>query len=180
LRMGLPDWKRSIAELAYVKQRLAEVDTTGLWEHALPAVAATEAQLRAAENHIGQTLDPVYRAFLRHANGWPAVYQTVDLFGCDDLMGGRRFKHATEMLRFVDDGVLSDAGLCRDDLLRIAGTAVDLDLFVMTRRSTAPSGVVVWIAGSEVDRFPSFSEYFLAMIDYNRLELRELNPQDTA
>lgn len=69
--MGLPDWKRSIVELVAVKQRLAEVDTTGLWKHALPAAAATEAQLRMVEHHIGETLDPVCRAFLRHANGWP-------------------------------------------------------------------------------------------------------------
>jgi hypothetical protein len=37
----------------YVKQRLADADTTGLWEYKLPALAATELQLRAVELHIG-------------------------------------------------------------------------------------------------------------------------------
>jgi hypothetical protein len=120
-----------------------------------------------------------YRTFLLHANGWPAFYQTVDLLGADDLTGGKRFEHAAEMLGYVEEGVLADAGLRRNDLLPIAASPVDLDLFVITRPSSARPGVVIWLAGTEVDLFPSFSEYFLAMIDYNRLEVQELT-QDTA
>jgi hypothetical protein len=44
----------------------------------------------------------------------------------------------------------------------------------MTRRSSPSPGTVVWLAGTEVDRFPSFERFFLAMIDYNRLELQKL------
>jgi hypothetical protein len=38
-------------------------------------------------------------------------------------------------------------------------------------RSAVP-GVVIWFAGYEIERFANFDEYFLAMMDYNRRELR--------
>lgn len=168
------DWKQRIIELVLVKQKLAELDTKGLWQYRLPSVAATEARLKSVEAHLGEALDPVYRAFLLHADGWPAFYQTVDLFGSDDLMGNDRWHHATEMLSYVEESVLTLGGLRREELLPIAASPVDLDLFVMTRRSAPQPGMVVWLAGSEIDRFSTFDEYFLAMVDYNRLEVQHL------
>jgi len=167
-------WKQVIVDLVGIKQKLAEVDTEGLWEQRLPAVAATEAELAAVEAHIGESLDPSHRDFLLHADGWAAVYQTVDLFGSADLRGGPRFVHATEMLGYIDDDVLEAGDLRRADLLPIAASPVDLELFVITRRSAAMPGVVVWLAGAEIDRFPNFEEYMLATLDYNRLEIQAL------
>lgn len=167
-------WKERIVELVIVKQTIDELDASGLWEYRLPAVAATAAQLEAVEAALGEPLDAGYRSFLEHAGGWPAFWQTVDLFGPDDLLGGERFAHANEMLGYVEDGVLEDGGLRRSDLLPIAASPVDLDLFVMTRRSSPSPGGVVWLAGAEIDRWSSFDEFFLAMVDYNRLELQQL------
>jgi hypothetical protein len=168
------DWKQRIVQMVLVKQRLAALDTKGLWEHRLPALAATEAMVLAVEGHLGEPLDPGYRAFLLHADGWPAFFQTVDLFGSEDLVGGHRGRHAIEMLRDVEDAVLTGGGLRRDELLPIAVSPVDLDLFVMTRQSAPQPGIVIWLAGAEVDRFPTFDEYFLAMVDYNRREVQNL------
>lgn len=169
------DWKQRIVELVLVKQKLAELDTKGLWQYRLPAVAATETKLKSVEAYLGEALDPAYRAFLLHADGWPAFYQTVDLFGSEDLMGNDRQHHATEMLSHVEESVLTFGGLRREELLPIAASPVDLDLFVMTSRLAAQPGMVVWLAGSEIDRFPSYDEYFLAMVDYNRLEVQRLS-----
>jgi hypothetical protein len=44
----------------------------------------------------------------------------------------------------------------------------------MMRRSLSSPGGVVWPAGSEIDRWSSFDEFFLAMVDYIRLELQQL------
>jgi hypothetical protein len=137
-------------------------------------LAASEAQLAEVEAKIGEDLDPFYRQFLSYADGWPAFFQTVDLFGASDLLGGPRFQHAAEILGFVEDSVLDRAGVRRDDLLPIAASPVDLDLCVMTRRAAMSPGTVIWLAGSEIDRFPSFDDYFAAMVDYNRLELQKL------
>jgi hypothetical protein len=167
------DWKQRIAVMALVKQKLAEVDTEGLWEYRLPRVAASQERLAQVEAHLGEALDPSYRDFLRHADGWPAFYQTVDLFGSDDLLGGDRLRHAEEMLGYLEDEQLA-ADRAGQDLLPIAASPVDLDLFVMTRRSSSRPGMVIWLAGSEIDRFPSFDAYFLAMVDYNRAEVANL------
>jgi hypothetical protein len=134
------DWKQRIVQLVLVKQKLAEVDTKGLWRYHLPALAATEEKVRAVEARLGEPLDPGYRAFLSHADGWPAFLQTVDLFGTADLQGGDRGRHGAEMLSHVEDVVLTKGGLRREDLLPIAATPVDLDLFVMTKRSAPQPG----------------------------------------
>ena len=48
----------------------------------------------------------------------------------------------------IEDSVLIDSGFRREDLLPIGFSPVDLDLFVMARRSTASSDVVIWFACS--------------------------------
>lgn len=168
------NWKGRIVELVLVKQRMDELDKRALWEYRLPGLAATPAQLDEVEAALGEALDPMYRSFLEHAGGWPALWQAVDLFGPEELLGGERFGHATEMLDFVEDTVLDGAGFSRAELMPIAASRTDLDLFVMARRSSPSPGVVVWLAGSEIDRWSDFEKFFLAMIDYNRLELQQL------
>src|SRR5258708_39274814 len=100
--IGQTDWKQRIVEVVLVKQKLAELDTRGLWQDRFPAVAAGEAAQGAVEAHIGQPLDPRYRSVLLHADGWPAFYQTVDLFCSCDLLGSHRYRPAVEMLSYVE------------------------------------------------------------------------------
>jgi len=171
---GAETWKQRIVQLVYIKQTISDLDSKGIWQYRLPGLAADEEKLQAVERLLGEPLDPQYREFLSYAGGWPAFYQTVDLFGPDDLLGGDRSRHANEMLSYLEDTVLEAAVVRREDLLPIAASPVDLDLFVMTRRSSQTPGVAIWFAGYEVDRFPSFEEYFLAMMDYNRAEVEAL------
>jgi hypothetical protein len=168
------DWKSRIVTLVQIKQLMADLDEKGLWQYKLPGVAATEEGLRAVEMQLGEPLDSRYRDFLRCADGWPAFHQTVDLFGHRDLLGSMAFRHAMQMLDAIEEEVLVASRLRREDLLPIAATPVDLDLFVITRASAPQPGLVMWFAGYEIDRFPSFDEYFLAMMDYNRLEVKAL------
>lgn len=174
------NWKERIVNLVAIKQTIDELDKKKLWEYRLPGVAATPEQLDAVEAALGEPLDPHYRSFLEHAGGWPAFWHTVDLFGPEDLLGGERVRHANEMLSYIEDDVLEGGGLRRADLLPIAASPVDLDLFVMTRRSSRSPGGVVWLAGSEVDRFPTFEEFFLAMMEYNHLELQSVQGRSDA
>ena len=168
------EWKQRIAEMAIIKQAVAEADDEGLWEYRLPHVGATEPQLKAVERHLGEPLAARYREFLECAGGWPAFLQTVDLFGPEELLGNERFRHAQEMVGYLEDEVLKKSHVRREDLLPIAASPVDRHLFVMTRKSAPKPGVVIWFDGSEVDRFPSFDEFFLAMMDYNREEIQAL------
>ena len=154
-----------------LKQKLDAVDKAHLWEYCLPRIAATEDELAAVEARIGEALDPIYREFLSYAGGWPAFFHDADLFGPEDFLGGAHFHHATEMLGFVDERVLSSAGFRRDELIPIAASREDLDLFVITRRTTSTPGIVIWLADSEIDRFRNFDEFFAAMVDYHRLDI---------
>jgi hypothetical protein len=168
------EWKDRIAQMVLIKQAVAEADEEGLWEHRLPRVGATESQLRAVEQHLGEPLDSGYREFLECAGGWPAFLQSVDLFGPEELLGNERFRHAQEMVGYLEDEVLKKSHVRKQDLLPIAASSVDRHLFVMTRKSAPQPVVVIWFDGYEVDRFPSFDELFLALMDYNREEIQAL------
>jgi|SRR6185312_537968 len=127
-------------------------------------------------------LDRQYATFLRHANGWRAFYQTVDLFGTGELSGGSLMTYACDLLRYVEPEVLVTADLQRADLLPIAATRQDKDLFVLVKPGAKQSGSVVWFAGTEIQRFDGFEEYFLVMVDYNRsqIEITQQNSRRTS
>jgi hypothetical protein len=108
----MKDWRPAIVRMVEIKQAIYEADTDGLWEYHLPKVAATEDEIAAVEARLGIRLDPQYREFLRYANGWPSFYQSVDLFGTEDLAGGPMMDHVNEMLDVIEpEPVLEQAGL---------------------------------------------------------------------
>ena len=167
-------WTSRIAELVLVKQALAEVDERGLWPHHLPGLAATEAELLAVETSIGEALSSSHRAFLLAAGGWRGFFQSVDLFGPNDFLGSERWTRGASLLRNIDDAVLEDVGFPREHVLPLAASSGEIDLFVIARRASSSAGVVVWFAGDEVERFANFGDYFAAMVDYNRREVRKM------
>jgi len=165
-------WEEMIAVAMVVKQRMMELDVENLWPHHLPNVAADEDDLARVEQTIGRPLDPKYKEFLRYADGWSGFYQSVDLFGTRDLIGSPRMDRARTLLASVDKKVIETSGCDTPNLLPIAVSSEDIDLFVLVGNSTV--GEVVWFAGGEIDRFPDFVEFFLAMVDYNREDVADL------
>ncbi|MBW4421102.1 MAG: SMI1/KNR4 family protein [Myxacorys californica WJT36-NPBG1] len=163
----IEDWKKEIVVMVYVKQVLHDEDKSYFWPWHLPEVAATGAQLEEVEKHLGHALDLRYRLFLQHANGWQGFYQDVDLFGTSDLLGGGKMARALMFLDTIDD-VLRESNLSKDELLPIAVSNTDIDFFVITRPNSVSPGMVIWFAGGEIERFSSFDEYFLCMVDHNR------------
>lgn len=166
--------------MTLIKQAIDDLDRGRLWEYRLPRVAATEEQLRDLEKALGEPLDPAYRLFLSFAGGWPAFLQEIDLFGPEDLLGGPSNQTAGAMLSYIEESVLEAAGMRREDLIPIAVSRHDLDLFVIRRPSARQPGEVLWLAGSVIDRYPNFDEYFLAMMDHNRRELERLRATASA
>ena len=168
-------WKDKIAVMILVKQELQRLDSSGIWSHYLPEIAATEEQLMAAEVHLGHSIDKEYKDFLMCANGWKSFFQTVDLFGSEDLAGSSLMDYALEILAILDEqDVIESSGFSRSELLPIATTGEDKDLFVMSRATSHQPGIVIWFAGEEIERFSHFEEFFLAMIDYNRYLIADL------
>jgi hypothetical protein len=151
---------------------MEKLDKEGLWEYYLPEAAASEEVLIRTERQLGFSLDSQYREFLKYANGWKAFYQSVDLFGTDELVDSPDMDYAISILDAIEETVLESSGVERDQLLPIAATKIDKDLFVITKPNSSNPGMVIWFAGDEIDRFESFTEFFLSMIDYNREELK--------
>ena len=167
-------WPDEIARLALIKQRLADADKKRLWPYHLPSLAASRDMLNEAESALKLDLDPRYAQFLSHANGWKGFYQTVDLFGTNDLAGSEDMMAALELAQAVEENVLIAAGVTVAQILPIAWTRHDLDLFALTLPSSSNPGEVLWFAGSLIERFANFDDYFLAMVDYNRAELARM------
>jgi hypothetical protein len=170
----ITDWETEIAVAWRVLECTRQLDVAGLWEYHLPHLRATEQELRGTEAALGFQLDPVFRAFLAYANGWPDFYQTADLFGTRDLLDGPLMRSALELLSVTDDAVWGGLGVGSSGLLPIALAKHDKDLFAIVKPSHRFSGQVVWLAGTLIDRFADFGEFFLSMVDYNRLRFNRL------
>jgi SMI1/KNR4 family protein SUKH-1 len=173
----ISDWKQAIARCWLVKQEMMQLDHQKLYEYSLPRVAATEQEISYAEHCLGLPLDPRYRAFLLHANGWKGFLQQTDLFGTTELVGGPEHEAAQFTLSMLDEAALSKSRANRKELLPIAVSKVDRDLSAITVSGSACPGRVVWYGGEQIDQFPTFDDYFLAMIDYNTLELQRFNSE---
>lgn len=166
------EWKKQIAIAFLVKQRICELDQGRLWPLHYPELAATEEQLHAVEAHLGFPLPVQYRQFLECANGWQCFYQKVDLFGTDNLLGGDRMRLAEDVLDWLEaENILAPAGYSQKELLPVGLSQDDNTLFCMTTPSHSFPGRVLWFSDKLVDTFPDFKEFFLAMCDYNRLEV---------
>lgn len=164
------NWKLEISKLVCVKQVIADLDTQKLWPHHLPRVAASNQDILELEGLLGSKIPKEYLEFLKFANGWPGFYQYVDLFGTEDFLNEDLKAYTNEIFEQTS---ISDDG--KQNLLVIATTRQDIDLFCLDLMS----GEVIWIAGTEVERFEGFNEFYLAMVDYNREEIEELKAENT-
>jgi len=171
-------WEKEISTMVFVKQALRELDVEKKWSYHFPEVAATEEEILSIERKFGYRLDESYRSFLKFANGWKGFYQEATLFGTKELIGSPIFNYANTMIRVIDDDVLKASGVSKEELLPIAATISDKDLFVITGHNSCIPGMVIWFAGEEIERFSNFNEYFLAMLDYNRAEVEDLRREN--
>jgi hypothetical protein len=172
------NWPDEILRAVLVQQRIEELDQGHLWHRHLPEVAASEDALQRAEASIGHPLDPLYRDFLTYADGWRSFYQDVDLFGTPQIMGSPPMDAALSQLSGVyPDDFASVVGMPKTDLLPIAASPAQPDMFLLGRPWARSPGVVVWYTGEVIDQFPDFDEFFLAMVDYNRLEIADLEAE---
>ncbi|PEP60481.1 SMI1/KNR4 family protein [Bacillus pseudomycoides] len=167
----MTNWKGHISTMTAVKQELMKQDVEQIWPHHFPKVGANKAEICLVEKTIGYKLDQKYRDFLRYANGWKGLYQTVDLFGIEQLKETHMINCAGVLFHTIEDDVLRESGFLWHQLLPIAVTEFDRDLFTLCLPNSSIPGAVIWFAGEEIDRFENFEEYFLTMIDYNREEV---------
>jgi hypothetical protein len=156
------DWKAEIVRVAYWKQ-IAAHDPALPWH--LPRLAASPDMIAAAEAAVGVSFPAEFKQFLGYANGWRNFFIAVDLFGTDDFLAGRAAEvmKRPELRAFIDT-----TGLLEDEVFVVGATDLDLDVFLLVSpKSKLLPGGVVWFASEEVDRYPTFSDFFAAMVNYN-------------
>ena len=171
----IEEWKKQIGIAFLVKQKIWELDQGRLWPLHYPELGATEDKLRQVEAHVGFSLPSQYRRFLECADGWRCFYQKVDLFSTDELLGGELMNVAGEVLEWLDaEGILCASGYSQGDVLPIGLSQEDNTLFCLAKAPQLSAGRALWFSDKLVDTFPDFREFFLAMCDYNRLEIRYL------
>jgi hypothetical protein len=179
----LDEWKKQIGIAFYIKEKFAVLDQGRLWGPLYyPELPASEEELRLVEASLGSPLPTQYRQFLMCANGWKRFYQDVDIFGTDELRRGDRMIAAIEALDWLDaNDVITKAGYSRKELLPI-GISQDKEnntLFCITTSNAPYAGVVLWFSEKFIQAFLDFRDFFLAMCEYNSMEVKEfLNSGD--
>ncbi len=165
-------WKELLVEMLLVRDELYKADKEQLWEYHYPEVAAEPSEILLAQKKLQISLCQDYIDFLLCANGWKCFYQLVDLFGTKDFEAENMSR--AKMLLNTEleyDESLNDI---KEYLFPIAVSRTDKDLFVMVLAEGIEYGQIIWLAGGEIDRFLSFSDFFEAMIAYNKEELEEI------
>lgn len=169
----MTDWKREIAIAYLVQTKLAGVDSEQLWDYRLPELAAPAESIREVERKLGHRLNDEHKQFLLHANGWNSFYQSVDILGTSDICEGPKHLRGQALMASLD-GLQQACGLKQEDLLPIAVASTDIDIFLIAGPRASEPGAVFWFAGQLIDKFPTFSEWFLSMIDYNRMAYQKM------
>lgn len=154
-------------------KRLAEeVDPEGLAKYAPPRPPADPERLRAAADRAGGALDGQYTEFLRHADGWPRLLHSYDLFGTAELLG-EELGAALELISYLEPDVFEDSDVEEADLFPIGMSSAAIDVFVTVRSAPEPRPVI-WFAGFEIERFESFEAFFRYLVDGNRERAEKL------
>jgi len=159
------DFKAEIVRIVHWKQIAADHDMHQSLPWFLPKVGAKSESITQAEDAIGASFSDEYRGFLSLANGWRGFYVTTDLFGTDEFLSGRAHlvRKQIEVRSYAED-----IGIHLGDLIPIGASEAALDLFLLvSSASRVEPGKVLWWAGEEIERYPSFGAFFAAMVNYN-------------
>lgn len=174
--MKYDKWIQYIVEMGKIKEQLVKKDNSGVHKFYFPEVKATNDEINFAETLLGVELDKSYKEFLKRANGWKGIMLNINIFGTNELIDNNIQNKAFEFLKIIEEDVLIPNFSCKaHDLIPIAMTFTDKDIFVMSKSSSNMYGKVIWLAGEVVDIFNNFEEFFLSIIEYNKQDLTDLD-----
>lgn len=168
----LTAWMVRIVRMLKVRNEMYLADKEQLWDYYYPELAAQPEDILSLQKKLNVTLSQDYIDFLLRADGWKCFYHDVDLFGTKDF-DTESMTYASLLLS-VELEYHDSLRQMKDQLLPIAVSRTDKDLFVMVLTEGKDFGQIVWLAGGEIDRFSSFIEFFDSMMEYNQLELEEM------
>lgn len=159
-------WDALIAHLGVARQKLAAASAEA-FPFTVPHLAATPAQLEAAEARLGQPLDPLYRELLSYGNGWPQLAFNGDMLGTDDLGQGPVWDRGQELLDLYFENCDTSDLPPRDHLIPIYVSRHEMDVMVLSASSPVTNGghEVIWLDTEIADRWDNVLEWWLACIE---------------
>jgi hypothetical protein len=154
---------------------IRKVQTEILWldpsrDFGLPHPGASTVALRAAEQRLGRSLPPSYRAFLMESDGWPRFFEGASLLGTANL-GLRLYSDLVSAVFEAAETPVPDLGPPprfankRPILIPFGVDLGATTLFAFNPTVASPSGeyeVICWVNELGVRR-ESFED-FLAMV----------------
>ena len=174
---GVPGWTwpNYIGWGAMINQARMEADWKGLWDYAIPHLHATEETVARTEAQLGFRLPESYRGFLLASNGWPCFYQDMTAFSTSDLLGGDLHEAGQIPLELEEcvEAMAAD-GVVAADHFPVAASLTQTDVALMGKPGTPAEGTVSWVRGEVIERYDDFLDYYLSMMELNKLEITRL------
>ena len=168
-------WPDYIGWGAMINQARMEADWKGLWDYAIPHLHATEETVANTEAQLGFRLPESYRGFLLASNGWPCFYQDMTAFSTSDLLGGELHEAGQIPLELEEcvEAMAAD-GVIAADHFPVAASLTQTDVALMGKPSTPAEGTVSWVRGEVIERYDDFLDYYLSMMELNKIEITRL------
>ena len=168
-------WQDYLSWGQEINQERMEADWKGLWDYAPPNAGASEETLARTEAQLGFRLPTSYRDFLMVADGWPCFYQDMTIFSTSDLLGGelRRLGGVQLELEECIEAMASDGVIAADHFM-VAAAKGSIDIVLMGRPGTPAEGTASWVRGEVLGRYDDLLDYYLSMMEYNKLETADL------
>ena len=158
-----------------IVQARMEADWTGLWDYAMPNPKASEETVARAEARLGFRLPESYRGFLLAADGWPCFFQDMTIFSTSDLLGGELHKAGQIQLELEECvEAMAAGGVIAADHFPVAASLESIDVALMGKPGTPAAGTVSWVRGEVIERYDDFLDYYLSMMELNKLDTADL------
>ena len=127
------------------------------------------------EAHLGFRLPESYRGFLLASNGWPCFYQDMTAFSTSDLLGGDLHEAGQIPLELEEcvEAMAAD-GVVAADHFPVAASLTQTDVALMGKPGTPAEGTVSWVRGEVIERYDDFLDYYLSMMELNKIEITRL------
>jgi hypothetical protein len=174
-------WQNVLGEIRAKKQQLARLDA-GVGLPVMPPDGVSPSEIAVVERALGGPLPPSYRELLAVHDGVPDLYHGASLLAAHHLACGTFAELARSVIARSDPALGEGAGRGRSELLPFGVDHAMETIFAWDlgapRRGSEPK-VVVWMSeiGVQIESFPSFLEFILALLEADVEErLRPLWP----
>ena len=174
---GVPGWTwpNYIGWGAMINQARMEADWKGLWDYAIPHLHATEETVARTEARLGFRLPESYRNFLLAADGWPYFFQNMSILSTSDLLGGDLHEAGQTQLELEECvEAMAAGGVIAADHFPVVAAREQIDVALMGKPGTPAAGTVSWVRGEVIERYDDFLDYYLSMMELNKLDTADL------